>query len=97
MSALSVVTDRERDLAERLAEAERHCEQLAALLEKMRSKVYSATMCHPNGVQYLLEEALAVPTENVCDDILRKRDARTLREAAQVCEHEADNAVQKVA
>jgi len=53
---------------------------LAAQADAIRSKVYSATICHPNGVQYLLEEGLALP--DISEDILRDRDARTLRNAA---------------
>jgi phage-related tail protein len=43
------------------AERDRLRKQIAAqadALQLARSKVYSATICHPNGVQYLLEEAL---------------------------------------
>jgi len=43
----------EETLLERIAELE---EQIRLI----RSKVYSATICHPQGVQYLLEEALAI-------------------------------------
>jgi hypothetical protein len=56
------VTSYEKEVAGLTKEIDAKDAEIAkqsAALKLARSKVYSATICHPNGVQFLLEEALA--------------------------------------
>ena len=54
-----ITQERAKNLEEQVQAQAELLEAQSAALKMARSKVHSATICHPSGVQYLLEEALA--------------------------------------
>lgn len=73
-SALAALAEKDAEIAKHEEESGRviawqlkTIERQAALIEKFRQKLFSASICHPNGVLNLVEEALAAIDEHLKD------------------------------